>query len=219
MDFYADLQRLTEHERGHLLQAPILAEAMAGKATRAQYRAFLAEAYHHVRHTVPLLMACGSRLPTRLDWLREAVVHYVQEEVGHEKWILDDIRAAGGDADTVRDGRPRLATELMVAYAYDTIQRNNPVSFFGMVFVLEGTSVRIATNLASVLQRSLDLPASAFSYLSSHGSLDLEHIDHFGRLMNRLEDAADRAAVVHAAKVFFRLYGDVIRSVGVEGAL
>ena len=30
---------------------------------------------------------------------------------------------------------------------------------------------------------------------------------------------ANASASVHAAKVFFRLYGDVIRSVGVEGAL
>ena len=42
--------------------------------------------------------------------------------------------------------RRRVATELMVAYAYDTIARGNPVGFFGMVHVLEGTSVsRVAT--------------------------------------------------------------------------
>ena len=33
----------------------------------------------------------------------------------------------------VLDAGPSPATELMVAYAYDTIHRGNPVSFFGMV--------------------------------------------------------------------------------------
>ena len=52
---------------------------------------------------------------------------------------------------------------------------------------------------------------AAFSYLRSHGTLDLEHTAHFERLMDRIEDAPDQAAIVHAARAFFRLYGDVFR--------
>ena len=37
-----------------------------------------------------------------------------------------------------------LATEVMVAYAYDAIARRHPLHFLGMVFVLEGTSVSLA---------------------------------------------------------------------------
>ena len=62
----------------------------------------------------------------------------------------------------------------MVSYAYDTIQRGNPVGFFGMVLVLEGTSVALATRAANSIQTSLDLPRNAFSYLLSHGDLDIE---------------------------------------------
>jgi hypothetical protein len=145
--------------------------------------------------------------------LRAAVAHYIEEEVGHQEWILNDIAAAGGDAEAVRDGPPAIDTELMVAYAYDTVMRGNPVGFFGMVFVLEGTSVQLATQVATSLQSSLGLAPSAFSYLSSHGALDLSHIEDFRQLVNRLDDPADRAAIVHRAQVFFRLYGDVIRSI------
>ncbi|HCC62217.1 MAG TPA: biliverdin-producing heme oxygenase, partial [Pseudomonas sp.] len=56
-----------------------------------------------------------------------------------------------------------------------------------------------------------DLPAKAFSYLTSHGSLDLEHIEFFKKLMNRLDDEDDKAAVVHTARVVYRLYGDIFR--------
>ena len=59
--------------------------------------AFLKEAYFHVKQTVPLLMACGSRLDDDKEWLRGAVAHYIDDEYGHEKWILNDIRACGGD--------------------------------------------------------------------------------------------------------------------------
>ncbi|MCK0508279.1 MULTISPECIES: TenA family transcriptional regulator [Aromatoleum] len=212
MSFYESLLEQTASERDHLLSAPIIRQAMSGDVKLESYVAFLGQAYHHVKHTVPLLMACGARLPERLEWLRSAVAEYIEEENGHEKWILDDIRACGGDADAVRRATPSLPTELMVAYVYDRIARDNPVSFFGMVNVLEGTSVTLATRAAGIIQDRLGLPPQAFSYLNSHGSLDLEHIELFKNLMNRLDDAADKAAVVHTARVVYRLYGDIFRS-------
>lgn len=212
MEFFDQLQHQTSAEREYLLASPIIHAALAGTASHAQYIAFLTQAYHHVKHTVPLLMACGARLPERLEWLREAIAEYIEEEIGHQEWILNDIRACGGDAEAVRHGQPALPTELMVAYVYDRIARHNPASFFGMVSVLEGTSIALATQAAGVLQAKLELPAKAFSYLTSHGSLDLEHIEFFKKLMNRLDDEHDKAAVVHTARVVYRLYGDIFRS-------
>jgi thiaminase len=212
MPFYESLLEQTREERDYLLGAPIIRQVLDGTVTLQSYVAFLGQAYHHVKHTVPLLMACGARLPERLEWLRSAVAEYITEEIGHEKWILDDIRACGGDAELVRSAAPALATELMVGYVYDRIARDNPVSFFGMVNVLEGTSIELATRAAGIIQDRLGLPPEAFSYLSSHGSLDLEHIELFKGLMNRLDDEADRQAVIHTARVVYRLYGDMFRS-------
>jgi hypothetical protein len=36
-------------------------------------------------------------------------------------------------------------------------------------------------------------------------------MDFYATLVNRLDDEGDRAAVIHAAKRFYRLYGDVFR--------
>ncbi|MBP7824594.1 TenA family transcriptional regulator [Pseudomonas fluvialis] len=212
MQFFDQLQYQTSDAREYLLGAPVIHAALTGTASREQYLAFLAQAYHHVKHTTPLLMACGARLPERLEWLREATAEYIEEELGHQEWILNDIRACGGDAEAVRQAQPALPTELMVAYVYDRIARHNPVSFFGMVNVLEGTSIALATQAANVLQDRLGLPAQAFSYLTSHGSLDREHIEFFKGLMNRLDDEHDQAAIVHTARVVYRLYGDMFRS-------
>ena len=212
MSFYDVLQAATEPDRQRFLAIPFLADGVAGRITRASYVAFLTQAYHHVKHTLPLLMACGARLPESLEWLRTAVAEYIEEETGHQEWILNDIKACGADAEAVRNGSPALAAELLVAYAYDTVQRRNPVGFFGMVFVLEGTSVALATRAAEALERSLGLPKQAFSYLLSHGSLDESHVEFFRRLVNRLQRDEDKQAVVHGAKVVYRLYGDVFRS-------
>lgn len=214
MSFYESLQASTAEARAWLLGAPIIDDCLQGRVTLESYRAFLGQAYHHVRHTTPLLMTLGGRLPERLGWMRRAVAEYIEEEIGHEEWILDDIAAAGGDAQAVRNSRPGLAAEVMVAYAYDTIQRGNPAAFFGMVYVLEGTSVALALTAADRIQQVLGLPDKAFSYLRSHGTLDQEHTQHLARLVDAMTPA-DQADVAHAARVFFKLYGDVFRSLPV----
>jgi pyrroloquinoline quinone (PQQ) biosynthesis protein C len=212
MSFHERLQHETAAERAHLLSAPIIQDALAGRVTLRQYRAFLGEAFHHVRHTVPLLMACGARLPARHESLRRAVAEYIEEEIGHEEWILNDIVACGGDRETARMSEPAIETELMVSYAYDCIARKNPVGFFGMVHVLEGTSVQIATAAAERIAHTLHLPPAAFTYLNSHGSLDQDHVRFFATLMDGLDDEDDRQAVIHVARVMFRLYGDIFRA-------
>lgn len=211
MSFYERLADETASERNYLLSSPVVNNSLRGDVSLTSYLAFLGQAYHHVRHTTPLLMTLGGRLPERLAWLRRPVADYIDEEIGHEEWILDDIAAAGGDVDAVRQSRPDLPAELMVAYAYDLINRGNPAAFFGMVFVLEGTSVALALLAADRIQQALKLPDTAFSYLRSHGTLDQEHTRHLAELLERMTPN-DQADVVRSARVFFKLYAAIFRA-------
>lgn len=211
--FYERLTVETAAERLQLYSVVQIKDAMQGKISLDSYLAYLEQAYHHVKHTVPLMMAAGSRMPQSKEYLREALVEYVEEEVGHQEWILNDIKHAGGNPEKVRNGEANEATEMMVAYAYDYISRINPVGFFGMVFVLEGTSIQLATNVANTLQVSLGLPANCFNYLSSHGSLDLEHIKFFERLVNQIDDPEDQQAIIHVARRMFVLFAAVFKSI------
>jgi len=211
MSFYEQLIEATLPERKQLMSAPVIADCLQGHVSRQSYLAFLGQAYHHVRHTTPLLMLLGGRLPERLAWMRRAVAEYIEEEIGHEEWILDDIAAAGGDAAAVRASAPELPAELMVAYAYDLVNRGNPAGFFGMVFVLEGTSVALALLAADRIQAALELPDAAFSYLRSHGTLDQEHTKHLANLLEKMTPD-DQAEVLRCARIFYRLYGDIFHA-------
>jgi pyrroloquinoline quinone (PQQ) biosynthesis protein C len=218
MAFYDDLLKATEQERNTLMNLPLIQQGGAGKISLQTYIAFLTQAYHHVKHTTPLLMACGGRLSGEYEWLRTAIGEYIEEEMGHQEWVLNDIETCGGNKEAVRQSAdtntsPSQATELMVAYAYDMIYRVNTVGFFGMVLVLEGTSTAVATQAGEQLMTSLNLPKKAFSYLLSHGSLDISHVSFYESLMNQVTDAKDQAMVIHAAKMFYKLYGDVFRDV------
>lgn len=214
MQFYETLLSETVQEREALFNLPLIQAGATGQVSLPAYIAFLTEAYHHVKHTVPLLMLCGSRLPEHYEWLREAVAEYIEEELGHQEWILNDIKACGADAEAVRHGQPSQATEIMVAYAYDMINRINPIGFFGMVLVLEGTSVAMATQAGASIQQSLGLGNKAFSYLTSHGSLDIGHVDFYEGLINKIEDKKERALLIRSAKNFYKLYGDIFLDLG-----
>jgi heme oxygenase len=212
--FQEELTSCKRRERERLVSAPIIQRALAGTLQHAEYLAFLGQAFQHVHHTVPLMMAVGARLGPHLEWLRTEIFHYLEEEDGHDHWILKDIAAAGGDAQVARAAVPGVAVDAMVGYAYDTAMRRNPVGFFGMVFVLEGTSVSLASEAADRIQASLGLPSQAMTYLRSHGQLDREHVQHLAGILNRLESAQDRAAVIQCARVMFTLYGDMFRELG-----
>jgi pyrroloquinoline quinone (PQQ) biosynthesis protein C len=221
MAFYDDLLKATEQERNTLMGLPLIQQGGAGNISLQTYIAFLTQAYHHVKHTTPLLMACGGRLGGEYEWLRTAIGEYIEEEMGHQEWVLNDIETSGGNKEAVRKSSDvncsaSQATELMVTYAYDMIYRVNPVGFFGMVLVLEGTSTAVATQAGEKLMTSLNLPKKAFSYLLSHGSLDISHVSFYESLMNQVTDAKDQAMVIHAAKMFYKLYGDVFRDVAAQ---
>ena len=219
MNFMDRLNGETMDDREYLLTSPIIHRCMSGDITLHDYVAFLTEAYHHVKHTVPLLMAVGARIPEEKEWLREAVAEYIEEELGHQEWILNDIAACGFDKEDVRNSKPGAATELMVAYAYDTVQRVNPLGFFGMVHVLEGTSVTTADVAANAIKDALQLPAKAFSYLRSHGALDLEHVKFFESLMERIDDPDEQEQIIHSARMFYRLYANIFRSLPSDVAM
>lgn len=214
--FHPQLEILTAADRQWLITAPVIQRALTGQITRELYVAFLTQAYHHVRHTVPLMMAVGSRLPSSHRWLLDEVAHYIEEEMGHDEWILSDIEYAGGDRNAARLSQPLPATDAMVGFAYDVTTRRNPVGFFGMVYVLEGTSVALALKAAERIQSVLGLPPQAMTYLRSHGELDQEHIHHLAGILNRLDNPTDRDAVLNGARTFFWLYGNVFRSLEVE---
>jgi len=221
MSFFQRLAADTAADRAAFTAVPIIQGCLRGEVAFESYVAFLTEAYHHVHHTVPLMRACKRRVGSmpQHDWLQPALDEYIEEEEGHDEWILDDLRACGVDAEAVRQGRPGHAAEVMVAYAYDTIARGNPLGFFGMVHVLEGSSVALALLAADRIQQQLGLPDAAFSYLRSHGTLDQQHTQHFELLMDRIESPADRDAIVHAARAFYRLYGDVFRGLPLPAAV
>ena len=212
MPFFDRLVAETREAQARFAMIPQLQAGLTGRISRADYIAYLTQAFHHVRHTVPLMEAARERLSHNRA-LVSALDEYIEEETGHEAWILEDIDAAGGDARQVAISSPDPATARMVQHAYSTIRVGNPAAFFGMVYVLEGTSIAMASVGADAVRQTLGLPPEAFHYLNSHGALDQDHMQFFERLMNRIDDPDDQQAIIAMARDMFGLFGGVFSSI------
>lgn len=214
MSFYDDLQAATAADRAAYLSIPLIQDAVRNGASRALYVDFLAQAYHHVKHTYPLLALAS--VHTTDEAYQDALVEYMKVERGHEKWILDDIRALGADVEAVRTGKPGPACQIMVGYTYYAIQWISPYAMLGSVHVLEGMSTVLADKAAEAIQRSLALSGGeGFSYLRSHGALDIEHVAFFKELANALPHSA-HGIVVETSQIIYRLYGDIFRELAMR---
>ncbi len=210
---YDRLYAETASARNRFLAIPLVRQAAAEGGSRAVYLDFLTQAYHHVKHTFPLLSLAAAL--TKDERYQDALFEYMKEERGHDKWILDDIRALGGDADRVANSKPDTACEIMVGYAYYGIEHISPYAILGMVHVLEGLSTMLAHSVASAVKGSLRLDDNkGFSYLMSHGSLDIEHVALFKGLVNGFEDPKTVDIIIDAARVFYRLYGEIFVDMG-----
>ena len=213
MKLHDRLYHETSAERERFLAIPLVRQALANGGTREMYLDFLEQAYHHVKHTFRLLALAASR--TTDERYQAALLEYMQEERGHEKWILDDIRALGGDADAVAAGKPGIACEVMVGHAYHLIEHVSPYAMLGMVHVLEGLSVMLADKVAEAVSARLGLaPGAGFSYLKSHGALDQEHVRMFSNLVNGITDPQAPAIIIRSARTFYRLYGAIFEELG-----
>ena len=101
----------------------------------------------------------------------------------------------------------------MIAYLYDTIQRKHPVALLGMIYMLESTSTQIATGIAMKLSKHLSLKDNAFSYLLSHGELDLKHLEFFRQLVNKIINHEHQSYIIKSANTCYRLYTQMLNNI------
>ncbi len=214
---YERLVLRTQNEQAEMLRTPLLGQVAIGNFDLPTYHRFLTNAYHHVRQTVPLMLRTGASIGSNRHGVLAALNEYAREELGHEQWVLSDLRAAGGDVDRIDATPAAMEVEVLVAYVRDYIEHVHPIGMLGMVHVLEGTSTQLATTTAAIIQHHLHLPDTAFSYLRSHGDLDIGHVDHFKALLELLTDE-EMEHVIHVARRVYRLYGAVLQSAATTSA-
>lgn len=181
----------------------------------ARYVAYLCAMHAVIRASVPLLHRAAERC-RRLapddpvaHPLRHYLLRHMREERGHDRWLLDDIAAAGADpAEPLRRPAPPVVARLVGAQYY-WVEHHHPVALLGYIAVLEGNApdARLADRLAA----ATGLPAAAFRTVRAHADLDQDHIVDLDRLLDDLpltaaHSAAIAVSALHTADALVALF-------------
>ena len=213
MSFYETLVTETAAERQALFTVPQIADGLGGRISLETYLAYLGQAYHHVRHTTRLLALAADSLDDTHAVFRARPDGLHRRRDGSRALDPGRHRPRRRRRPGRRSRAPSAPVAAMVAYVDDYVARINAMGMFGMIFVLEGTSVALATQGAEAVARTLNLGPECFTYLSSHGSVDQEHLKFFAGLMQGVDDPDDQAAIIEVAKHVYGLFGDMFRAI------
>lgn len=209
--FFADLVVRTDETRRAFETHPALLEAVADGMSLERYRDFLLELYHVVWHFNPVCAAAASRIPDPLRQVRYYLYEHMHEESGHEQWVLNDLEAVGVAPGAVADHRPSVHALSLSGYNYWAADRRHPCSVLGMMYTLEViASVYGGPFSTAIKQRLLLEDERGVSFVGSHATMDAQHMAELRVVLNTIDDAEAREAVVESATVNFHHFTHIL---------
>src|SRR5258708_27367992 len=189
--------------------------------TLVEYRGFIHVLYHIVWHFCPVMSAAAARCDDRFRDVRYDLYERIEEEKGHDSWVLEYIEALGGDVRAVRETPPSPPAQAMIAFNYYASDRVHPCSVLGMLYMLEVVSSvyggRVSDSIARTLGRNVD--AGGFRFLSSHATMDVEHMAKLNRLLKTIDDPDAQECIVNSTRVNFYQFGCMFGEGGFQSSV
>jgi pyrroloquinoline quinone (PQQ) biosynthesis protein C len=161
------------------------------------------------------MSVAASRCGEDLRNVRYELYERIGEEKGHEDWVLEDIAAVGGDVN-VQAAAPSAPVQAMIGYNYYAAERVHPCAVLGMLYVLEVVASVYGGKAADSIARAIgrEPGAGGFRFLSSHATMDVDHMAKLNVLLKTIEDPQAQAAVLASTHVNFNQFGQLFSEGG-----
>jgi hypothetical protein len=162
--------------------------------------AYLIVQHQIIRATVPLTEVAleRARALTASDGVAAPLVEYleehVNEELGHDDDLLEDLEALGIDRAAVLGRMPSPTVASLVGCQYYWIFHHHPIAFLGYVALMEGYPPQ--PELIETLIGRTGHPKAAFRTFAAHGELDPGHKDHLDETLDALPLTPEHEAIM-----------------------
>ena len=167
---------------------------------RELYPEYLFSVHSIIRASVPIMemareqaLSISSGDPVAAD-LADYLVEHIEEERGHDEWLLGDLEAIGVDRRTVLARPPSPTVASAVGAQYYWIFNYHPVALLGWIALLEGYPPS-PTTIDRLMART-GYPREAFRTLAVHAELDVRHGDELFERLDRLPLTEDQSTVI-----------------------
>ncbi len=212
--FFSTLVMATDEDRRAFETHPAVLAAVADGLSLPRYRALLLELYHVVWHFNPVCAAAASRLDDRFKTVRYFLYEHMQEEAGHEQWVLNDLDAIGVPAAQALAHAPAVHTLALAGYNHWAADRRHPASALGMLYALEVIASVYGGPFAAAQRDRLLLEGDrGVSFIDSHATMDAQHMAELRQVLDPLDDAEARAAIVESVRVNFHQFTQILAAV------
>ena len=167
---------------------------------KQRYVAYLHEMYALVRASVPLMEQASRRCAELIPCdpvagpLWRYLERHIDEERGHDAWLLEDLAETGADPAAVAGRLPSPVVADLAGAQYYWIEHHHPVALLGYIRVLEGNAP--APWLADRLAARTGLPDAAFRTVREHAELDAGHLADLDELLDALPLTAAQQTVL-----------------------
>jgi pyrroloquinoline quinone (PQQ) biosynthesis protein C len=165
------------------------------------YPEYLFQSHSIIRASVPLmettLAVCRAetyKTDPVLKMFGDYLARHIEEERGHDNWILDDAEAMGIERSCLLDRIPKETAMRMVGSQYYWIHHYHPVAMLGYIAVMEGTPPK--TEFVKDVASRNSLSPEAFSSFLLHAKVDPKHRADLDALLDELPLSQNQHAII-----------------------
>jgi len=214
LPFFIDLvARTDEARRGFEANSKVL-DIVANGLSVERYRNFLLELYHVVWHFNPVCAAAASRIDDTNKAVRYYLYQHMQEEKGHEEWVVNDLEVVGVPAARTLAYQPSMRILAFNGYNYWAADRKHPMSALGMVYALEVIASVYGGPMTAAITESLLLEGDrGISFISSHAELDAQHMADLRVVLNGVTDDEAKSAIIESSCVNFDQFARILEAI------
>lgn len=214
LPFFIDLVARTDEARREFETNSKVLEIVANGLPVERYRKLLLELYHVVWHFNPACAAAASRITDEHKQVRYFLYEHMQEEKGHEEWVLNDLAAMGVESPAALQYKPTLHMLALNGYNYWAADRLHPCSALGMLYALEVIASVYGGPISAALTESLMLQDDrGISFISSHATLDAEHMAELRVILNTVRDDDAKRAIIESTTFNFFHFTRVLEAI------
>ena len=212
--FFLELVEQTDEARRAFETSSNVLDIVANGMSIERYRMFLLELYHVVWHFNPTCAAAACRITDQHRSVRYFLYDHMNEEKGHEEWVLNDLQVVGVPAETAQAYVPTLVMLGLNGYNYWSADRRHPCSVLGMIYTLEVVASVYGGPMTSAITDSLLLEGDrGISFISSHATMDAEHMAELRVVLNQIADDDAKKAIIESTFFNFHQFGKVLELV------
>src|SRR6185437_14258817 len=212
--FFAELVTETDEARRAFETHPVVLDSVGNGMPLERYRRLLLELYHIVWHFNPVCAAAASRVADGQRPVRYFLYAHMQEESGHEEWVLNDLQAIGMARESAMTSVAGPFTSALCGYNYWSADRRHPCSVLGMIYALEVIASVYGGPFSVAIKEALHLQGEGgTTFISSHATMDAAHMAELRVILNTLHDAESQAAITESVLINFHHFTRIFDTV------